>query len=114
MGSFADNFYQNFIQENRYEYILDGLGVTLIITFFSVLIGILLGFIVAMIRSTYDKTGKGFIGWDIGEHTGRAGYGGVAGVQAAYKIKRMHYLLGGIDYRSCLPHFFGTPKLLHC
>ncbi len=61
MGKLADDFYQNFIQENRYEYILDGLGVTLIITFFSVLIGILLGFIVAMIRSTYDKTGKGFI-----------------------------------------------------
>ena len=61
MGSFADDFYQNFIQENRYEYILNGLGVTLIITFFSVLIGILLGFIVAMIRSTYDKTGKGLI-----------------------------------------------------
>ncbi len=61
MGSFADNFYQNFIQDNRYEYILNGLGVTLIITFFSVLIGIFLGFIVAMIRSTYDKTGKGLI-----------------------------------------------------
>ncbi len=61
MGSFADNFYQNFIQENRYEYILNGLGVTLIITFFSVLIGIFLGFIIAMIRSTYDKTGKGWI-----------------------------------------------------
>lgn len=61
MGSFADNFYQNFIEEHRYEYILNGLGVTLLITFFSVLIGILLGFIVAMVRSTYDKTGKGLI-----------------------------------------------------
>lgn len=61
MGSFADNFYQNFIQDHRYEYLLNGLGVTLIITFFSVMIGIILGFIVAMVRSTYDKTGKGLI-----------------------------------------------------
>ncbi len=61
MGSFADNFYQNFIEDNRYEYILNGLGVTLMITFFSVIIGIILGFIVAMVRSTYDKTGKGLI-----------------------------------------------------
>ncbi|MDO5573016.1 MAG: amino acid ABC transporter permease [bacterium] len=61
MGSFADNFYQNFIEDNRYEYILNGLGVTLIITLFSVMIGIILGFIVAMVRSTYDKTGKGLI-----------------------------------------------------
>ncbi|HKM22450.1 MAG TPA: amino acid ABC transporter permease [Lachnospiraceae bacterium] len=61
MGRFVEDFYQNFIEDNRYEYILNGLGVTLTITFFSVLIGILLGFIVAIIRSTYDKTGKGKI-----------------------------------------------------
>ncbi len=59
MGRFVDNFYQNFIQDQRYAYILNGLCVTLIITFASVLIGIFLGFIIAIIRSTYDKTGKG-------------------------------------------------------
>ena len=59
--SFQDighEFYLNFIKDNRWEYIAKGLGVTLEVTFFSVLVGILLGFIVAIIRSTYDKTGK--------------------------------------------------------
>lgn len=39
-------------------YLVNGLGVTLIITLFAALIGIVLGFLVAIIRSTYDKTGK--------------------------------------------------------
>lgn len=56
--SFANSFYLNFIKEERWRYITDGLVVTLKITFFAVLIGILLGFIVAVIRSVYDKTRK--------------------------------------------------------
>lgn len=52
------DFYQNFIEDNRWKYIIDGLGNTLRITFFAVLIGIVLGFLVAIIRSTYENTGK--------------------------------------------------------
>ncbi len=37
---------------------MDGLAVTLEITFAAVLIGIVLGFLVAIIRSSHDKTGK--------------------------------------------------------
>ncbi|MDR1018412.1 MAG: amino acid ABC transporter permease [Lachnospiraceae bacterium] len=55
---FISRLKANFIVDNRYQYLLDGLKVTLIITFFAVLIGITLGFLVAIIRSTYDKTGK--------------------------------------------------------
>ena len=58
MKNFADSFYQNFIKDNRFNYILTGLGNTLLVTFLAVLIGILLGFLVAIIRSTYDKTGR--------------------------------------------------------
>lgn len=61
---FAKTFYLNFIKEDRWKYIVDGLGVTLKVTLFAVLIGIALGFIVAIIRSTHDKTGKlKFINW---------------------------------------------------
>ena len=56
--NFADKFNQNFIEANRWKYILNGLGVTLRVTLFAVLIGIAIGFVVAIIRSTYDKTGK--------------------------------------------------------
>ena len=56
--TFQDKFYNNFIAEDRWKYIWDGLGVTLKVTFFAVLLGIVLGFLVAIVRSTYDRTGK--------------------------------------------------------
>lgn len=58
LQTLQDKFYGNFIEDNRWEYILDGLGVTLQVTFFAVIIGIVIGFLIAIIRSTYDKTGK--------------------------------------------------------
>lgn len=56
LDNFKASFYQNFIEDNRWKYIADGLGNTLRITFFAVLIGVVLGFLIAVIRSTYDKT----------------------------------------------------------
>ena len=56
--AFFDSFYLNFIKDNRWKYIVNGLGVTLRVTLFAVLIGIAIGFVVAIIRSTYEKTGK--------------------------------------------------------
>lgn len=55
---FKARFYLNFIKDNRWHYITDGLKVTLQVTFVALIIGVLLGFIVAIVRSTYDKTGK--------------------------------------------------------
>ena len=55
---FREDFYQNFIEDDRWKYIVDGLGNTIKITFFAVLLGIALGCLVAIIRSTYDKTHK--------------------------------------------------------
>ncbi|MBE6758670.1 MAG: amino acid ABC transporter permease [Ruminococcaceae bacterium] len=52
---FAADFRQNFIDEDRWKMLLEGLGVTLTITFFAVLVGIVLGVIVAAVRSTWDK-----------------------------------------------------------
>lgn len=58
MGSIQERFFQNFIQDDRWRYLWDGLFVTLEVTLFATLIGIFLGFIVAIIRSTHDRTGK--------------------------------------------------------
>ena len=58
LAEFIDKFRLNFIEDKRYEFIFNGLKTTLIITAFAVLIGIVLGFIIAMIRSTHDRTGK--------------------------------------------------------
>jgi His/Glu/Gln/Arg/opine family amino acid ABC transporter permease subunit len=48
-------FILNFINDNRWQFLLNGLIVTLRITFFALLIGIVIGVIVAIVRSTHDK-----------------------------------------------------------
>lgn len=55
---FQRKFVNNFITSDRWQYIADGLITTLKVTFFAVIIGIIIGFLVAVVRSTYDKTGK--------------------------------------------------------
>ena len=57
-NEFKYDFYRNFIKDAQWHYITDGLVITAKLTFFSVLIGIALGFLAAIIRCTHDKIGK--------------------------------------------------------
>ena len=50
-------FVLNFITKNRWRMLLNGLGTTLLITLFSCLMGIAIGVVVSIVRSTWDKTG---------------------------------------------------------
>lgn len=58
LQTFQERFNDNFIQDDRWKYIWEGLTVTLRVTLFAVSLGIVIGFLIAIIRSTYDKTGK--------------------------------------------------------
>lgn len=51
----ASQFTAAFITDDRWKYIFQGLGNTLLLTFFSLIMGIVLGVVVAGVRSTYDK-----------------------------------------------------------
>lgn len=62
MQSLIDEFKLNFIEDQRYEYILEGFKNTVIISLFAVLVGIAIGFLVAIIRSNHDKTGHMKVG----------------------------------------------------
>ena len=53
-----NGFVRNFITDDRYLFIVNGFFTTLQITFFAVLLGICVGFLIAMIRATHDMTGK--------------------------------------------------------
>ena len=53
-----DSFYNTLIYDDRYKYILEGLFNTIIIAFFAVIIGIMIGTFVALIRDNFDKNGK--------------------------------------------------------
>lgn len=58
MSGFKESFYQNFIEKDRWQYLLTGLENTLLITVFAVLIGVVIGFLVAIIRASHDKNGS--------------------------------------------------------
>ena len=54
IDKFTNKFYLNFIKDDRWQYITRGLWTTIRITVFAVLLGIAIGFLVAIIRSTHD------------------------------------------------------------
>lgn len=51
-------FIRTFIEDDRYLFIVNGFFTTLKITFFAIILGVALGFSIAMIKSTHDMTGK--------------------------------------------------------
>jgi len=56
--NFIRQFNQNFVTGNRWRFITSGLQNTLVITLFALLIGLILGFTVAIVRVIHDTTGK--------------------------------------------------------
>ena len=56
--TFQEKLYQNFIEDKRYLYLLNGLGNTLRITVLALLLGLVVGTLIAVVRTTSDKTGK--------------------------------------------------------
>ena len=50
-----ENLYKTLIFENRYLYFLEGIKNTLVIAFFAVIIGIILGIIIALIRDYHEN-----------------------------------------------------------
>ena len=55
--SLKSQFILNFVDDERWRYLVNGLANTLKITFASVVLGIIIGMIIAIVRSTWDKTG---------------------------------------------------------
>ncbi|MEG0035928.1 MAG: hypothetical protein RR743_04640, partial [Oscillospiraceae bacterium] len=50
------DFFKCFIFDDRYMHLVKGLGNTLQVTFFALLLGIVLGIVVALIRVSWDKS----------------------------------------------------------
>ena len=57
-AEFKDEFNRNFVQKARWKYLADGLLTTLSITLFAALLGIFLGFVIAVVRCTNQMIGK--------------------------------------------------------
>lgn len=56
---FQHQFVLCFINEDRWKFLLKGLGLTIRVTFIALIIGLLIGVIVSLVRSSYDKTYAG-------------------------------------------------------
>ena len=56
--SLAERLYDDFIYQKRYMYLVRGLGNTVLITVFALLIGVVLGAIIALIRVNYIQAKK--------------------------------------------------------
>ncbi len=50
----AQSFEKTFITDDRWLQLLQGLGVTVMITLVAAVIGVVIGFLIAIVRSTYD------------------------------------------------------------
>ena len=58
LEDFKQQLILNFVTEDRWRYLANGLLVTLKLTFFAVLLGLVIGFTIAIIRNVHDNTGK--------------------------------------------------------
>ena len=62
LPSFWENlkaqFTLNFINDNRWRYIWIGLGNTIKIAFMALILGVVLGSVIAIIRASWDKNGN--------------------------------------------------------
>ena len=58
LDSLKAEFDLNFVQGNRWRFLVDGLGNTLKITMLALLLGLVIGMVIAAVRSTYDKTAE--------------------------------------------------------
>ena len=58
MESIKDELYKTLIYKDRWKMFLDGLGVTVKVTIFALLIGIAIGTLIAIIRTSYDRNFK--------------------------------------------------------
>lgn len=58
VDDFTYEFNRNFIEGGKWMYLISGLGMTLAITLCAGVLGMILGFFVAIIRCTHEMTGK--------------------------------------------------------
>ena len=62
LEEFCYDIYKSFIYDDRYEMYVRGLGNTLLLTAMATLMGIVLGVVIALLRSTWDKNGQAMHG----------------------------------------------------
>ncbi len=60
---FFVKFYQAFLEKNRWQQYLEGVGTTLLVTAMALCLGVILGILVAVVRSAHDQQRQGRKNW---------------------------------------------------
>ena len=55
MNNFTERFIQDFITDNRWKFIVKGLGVTLQVTTLALIFGVIIGLVIGIIRCAHDQ-----------------------------------------------------------
>lgn len=59
MNSLQSQFIQAFIEKGRWKNYLDGLGISLLLTIGALVLGVLIGVLIAVVRTQYDQNPQG-------------------------------------------------------
>ena len=67
ISKFKDEFYRCFIKENRYKWLVDGIGVTIKVSLVALALGVIIGFLIALCNLSKNKALKsiGYVYTDV-------------------------------------------------
>lgn len=63
LNEFLYKLFKCFIYQDRYMLLVKGLGNTLVLTFFALILGVVLGVVIALVRVTWDKNSENMHGF---------------------------------------------------
>ncbi len=88
-----EKFIATFVKENRYDFFIKGLSNTLIISICAALLGILIGFLIAIIRTTHDNNKKKNVFLDVLNIFAKVYLTVIRGTPATVQLLIMYYII---------------------
>lgn len=88
-----EKFIATFVKENRYDFFIKGLSNTLIISICAALLGILIGFLIAIIRTTHDNNKKKNPFLDVLNFLAKVYLTVIRGTPATVQLLIMYYII---------------------
>ena len=88
-----EKFIATFVKENRYDFFVKGLTNTLVISLCAALLGILIGFLIAIIRTTHDNNKKKNVFLDVLNAIAKVYLTVIRGTPATVQLLIMYYII---------------------
>ena len=88
-----EKFIATFVKENRYDFFVKGLTNTLVISLCAALLGILIGFLIAIIRTTHDNNKKKNVFLDVLNVIAKVYLTVIRGTPATVQLLIMYYII---------------------